>query len=158
MNTAKNTDAVTVTATATVAKKSQKGKWGHVGAPPKTVKLPRGNFTMHKVYELNPTVCKLTCRKDVLSRVEGFRFTGTGKDKRKVKVPVTLELTGLVPQPDGKVGRPSFKFGPKVANAKPVAKAKSVPVANVTATAPAAAELTPTPAVNTPVTTEAVGS
>ena len=149
------------------APKSQKGKRGNqVGAPPKVVKLPRGNFTMDKVYALNPSICELTCRKDVTSRVVGFRVDGNGES---IKVPKTLKVVGTVPQPDGKVGRPSFKYGlvgvkvaqPTKSKTAKTVKTKSVPIATVTAkTATVPVVITPkvtTPAVTTPaVTTPAV--
>ena len=150
--------SVTV-AVAKTAPKSQKGKRGNqVGAPPKLVKLPRGNFTMDKVYALNPSICQLTCRKDVTSRVVGFRVAGTGKSKKNVKVAKSLKIVGKVPQPDGKVGRPSFKYGLVTASvtktAKPV-KTKSVPIANVTAK-PVTVPVVITPAVTTPAVTTPV--
>ena len=120
--------------------KSQKGKRnGQVGAPPKDVKFPRGKFIVDKAEALNPDVCELTVRKRVMAAVKGFYFTGTGDKKRKVIVPKTLKIVGKVPQPDGKVGRPAFLFGP--AEVKPKAtkltapkQPKSVPVTNVAST------------------------
>lgn len=144
------TATVTVTVT---APKSQKGKRGNqVGAPPKLVKLPRGNFTMDKVYALNRTICQLTCRKDVTSRVVGFRVTGTGKNKSNVKVPKTLKIVGKVQQPDGKVGRPSFKYGLVSVKVAQPTKSKTVPIASVTAKpASVTVPVVITPAVTTPV-------
>jgi hypothetical protein len=109
-----------------VVRKSQKGTWGKVGAPTLTVKLPPGkSFTMKKAVEHNPGMCALTVIKDINSRLNGFKFTGLGKAKRKVKVPVTLSLGEKIPQPDGKVGRPSYRFV-KLAVAKPAPAPKAV--------------------------------
>lgn len=109
-------------------RKSQKGTWGKVGAPTLAVKLPPGkSFTMKKACEHNPTVCNLTVIKFVNACLNGFKFTGLGKAKRKVKVPVTLALGEKIPQPDGKVGRPSYRFVKlAVAKATPAPKAPKV--------------------------------
>jgi len=147
-----------------MAKKSQKGTYGKVGAPPKDVKIPAGSFTMKRAIKLNKgRVCELTVRKRVNAAINGFYFTGTGKNKKKVSVPVTHKLGEPIPQPKGGVGRPEFRIvsvdntkvtKPVVRKVKKPAVAKSTPV--VTVTAPVAVA-TPAPVVSTPqVTTPAV--
>lgn len=75
-------------------KKSLRGKWGKVGAPPKSVKWPKGKFTMDRLFELNKNQCKLTLRHKVVKMVEN------------------KELTALEPQkqPNGAAGRPKSVF------------------------------------------------
>jgi hypothetical protein len=106
--------------------KSQKGKWGHVGAPPKTVKFPTRPFTMEVAYKLNKCAdggpCKLTVRKRVTAAVVGFYVS----NKVKVTVPKTLTKGEPIPQPNGKVGRPKFRFVPLNMVAK-VAKVPKTP-------------------------------
>jgi hypothetical protein len=101
----------TTKTTATVpARKSQKGKWGKVGAPPKTIKYPRGAFTIKQLVALNPGVCELTLRNTVTNTVRGFKLV----DGVKVEVPVTLVK---LPKNAVKetVGRPNFRFMSKAA-------------------------------------------
>ena len=152
------------------ARKSQKGTWGKVGAPTLAVKLPPGkSFTMKKAVAHNPTVCALTVIKFVNACLNGFKITGLGKAKRKVKVPVTLALGEKIPQPDGKVGRPSYRFvklavakattAPKVTKPKAVkpsvqvVKVSSTPLPVVSPVVNTPAVVTPTPAVAAPVAT-----
>jgi hypothetical protein len=119
---------------------SQKGKWGHVGAPPKNVKYPRNRFTVARAVELNEGVCELTIRKRIKSDVKAGKL-------------VTLPV---IKQAGGAVGRPKFCFQLKELVGKvtpvkltktPVTKVKVVSVASVTPTTP----VIPTPAVTTPV-------
>lgn len=136
--------------------KSQKGKYGKVGAPPKSVKYPRNRFTVERAVEFNPNVCALTVRNRI---------------KDDVKAGMLVELDP-VRQPKGGVGRPKFTYCQKAlagnyakpATVKPAktVKAKKVktpktpastPVVSVTtpdvtpAPAPMTPEVTPTPAV-----------
>jgi hypothetical protein len=136
-----------------------------VGAPQKPVRLPQGSFTVDKAIALNTDsktgklkVCKLTIRKRITAALKGFYMTGTKKagNLRKIKVPITHKLGEPIPQPNGKVGRPSYRIVPvntpvkatKPAPAKKVTK--TAPVVNVTAPAPTP-DVVPTPAVTTPV-------
>ena len=59
--------ATVVPVTAKSVRKSLKGEWGKVGAPPKEVKYPRGAFTITQLVALNPGVCELTLRNRVFS-------------------------------------------------------------------------------------------
>jgi hypothetical protein len=115
---------------------SQKGKYGKVGAPPKTVRIPTGSFTIERAIALNTDsktgklkVCKLTIRKRVAAAINGFYWTGSKKagNLRKVKVPKTHKLGDSIPQPNGGVGRPSYRIIPVDQPVK-----KSAPVVNVT--------------------------
>ena len=143
-----------------MAKKSQKGTYGKVGAPPKDVRIPAGSFTMERAVKLNVgRACELTVRKRVNAAINGFYFTGTGKDKKKVTVPVTHKLGEPIPQPKGGVGRPSYRIVPldtKVAKtvapkAKKPTVVKSTPVVNVEV--PATVAITPEPVATPQVTT-----
>lgn len=122
--------------------KSLKGKWGHVGAPPKNVKYPRTRFTVERAVALNEGVCELTIRKRIKADVKAGKL-------------VTLPV---IPQAGGAVGRPKFAFQLKELATKnkpakttrtPRKTATVVTVAPQTPTAP----VTPTPAVTTPVAT-----
>ena len=73
---------------------SQKGKWGHVGAPPKNVKYPRTRFTVAKAVTLNEGVCELTIRKRIKADVKAGKL-------------VTLPV---IKQAGGAVGRPKSAF------------------------------------------------
>jgi hypothetical protein len=99
-----------VVATAKPARKSQKGKWGKVGAPPKAIKYPRGSYTIKQLVELNPQVCELTLRNTVTNAVRGFKMV----DGAKVNVEVTIVK---LPKNASKetVGRPNFRFISKAA-------------------------------------------
>lgn len=89
-NKNKNTKSKSVKPT----RRSQKGKWGNVGAPPKTVSWPKGAFTMASLFSRNKTQCELTLRTKV---------------EKGVKTGVIL---ALIPkkQSGGGVGRPKSVF------------------------------------------------
>ncbi len=131
--------------------KSLKGNWGHVGAPPKAIKLPTVVFTVERAIKLNPNVCELTVRKFVTKCLEAG----------------VLKKGDPIPQPKGGVGRPKFRFEPtgkelpaklvktpKVTANKPVTADKTVTVkptkaktAKATpASAPIVSVVTPAPA------------
>lgn len=120
--------------------KSLKGKWGHVGAPPKPLKAyPRTRFTIAQIVARNESVCELTIRKRIKADVKAGKL-------------VTLPV---IPQAGGAVGRPKFAFQLKelATKSKPAKTTrtprKTATVATVTIPAP----VTPitTPAVTTPV-------
>jgi hypothetical protein len=107
-------------------RKSLKGKYGKVGAPPKTFTFPKGKFTMKQLFEANPDSCELTLRNKVAKLVEAGKLV-FGKPLK---------------QPDGHVGRPqsTFKrvFGKGAVVATKGRKAHSTAVAPATvAVAPA---------------------
>jgi hypothetical protein len=91
-------------------RKSQKGKWGKVGAPPKPIKYPRGSYTIAQLVALNPQVCELTLRNTVTNAVRGFKMV----NKQKVEIPVTIVR---LPKNAVKetVGRPNYRFISKAA-------------------------------------------
>ncbi len=131
-----------VVATAPVEKpsrKSQKGKWGKVGAPPKLIKYPRGAFTITQLVALNPEVCELTLRNTVTNNVRGFKIVKTANGPVKVEVPVTL--VKLPKNADKEtVGRPNFRFMSKAAFDANQKNLKAKPVK--TPVAPVAPEVT----------------
>ena len=69
-------------------RRSLKGKWGKVGAPPKATKFPKGAFTMETLVNLNKNQCKLS----LYNKVDVKLADGTlialkaRKQKRDVKV------------------------------------------------------------------------
>jgi hypothetical protein len=75
-------------------KKSLKGKWGHVGAPPKKTKFPKTPFTMAVLFGRNKNQCELSLR----NKVDALLSAG--------------ELVSLKPrkQAGGAVGRPKAVF------------------------------------------------
>lgn len=96
-----NSNGSDVTPATVSSRKSQKGKWGLVGAPPKEIKYPRGSFTIKEVAQLNPTICELTIRKRI-----DLALTGKATPAL-VKLAKNLET--------GTVGRPGFRFMSKAA-------------------------------------------
>jgi hypothetical protein len=76
------------------SRKSLKGKWGKVGAPPKNIKFPARPFTMKQLFAKNAGACELTIRGRVAARLADR--TVTQLDPRK--------------QPKHGVGRPSDLF------------------------------------------------
>lgn len=141
-----------------MARKSLKGKWGNVGAPPKNVRYPRTQFTVETAVKFNESdPCELTIRKRIKDDLKAGKLVKVGER----------------PQPKGGVGRPSAVYALKEVAAKLKTKTPktsapkavkvkasksapaSVPVTTVTAT-PAASPATPEPTVNpaaTPVVT-----
>jgi len=75
-------------------RRSQKGKWGHIGAPPKNTSFPKGTFTMATLFTRNKNQCELSLRTKV---------------EKGVKAGLIL---ALIPkkQPAGGVGRPKSVF------------------------------------------------
>lgn len=123
--------------------KSLKGKWGHVGAPPKKVKYPNTRFTIERAVKLNPGVCELTVRKRISADLESG----------------ALVQAEVIHQPKKGVGRPKFtfirkEFAGKVKTA-PKGTRKTVRKATTPAATPVATVTTPVvtkPTVVTPVT------
>lgn len=112
-------------------RKSQKGKWGKVGAPPKPIKYPRGAYTISQLVALNPQVCELTLRNTVTNAVRGYKMV----KGVKVEVPVTIVK---LPKNFTKetVGRPNYRFMSKAAYDSTQANLrarKTAPVVPVTA-------------------------
>ncbi len=50
-------------------RKSLKGKWGHVGAPPKKTSWPSAPFTMEGLFKRNKNQCELSLRNKVDDRL-----------------------------------------------------------------------------------------
>jgi hypothetical protein len=115
--------------------KSQKGEWGHIGAPPKKTNWPKRPFTMATLFSRNEHQCELSLRNKVDAGVKD----GT-----------ILELQSKK-QAHGAVGRPKSVFVLKenydkstmtLATAK-VKKTKVAPVSTPVAAAPASVAVAP---------------
>jgi hypothetical protein len=76
------------------SRRSQKGKWGHIGAPPKNTRWPKRPFTMATLFARNSHQCELSLR----NKVEAGVIDGS-----------ILELKSKK-QPHGNVGRPKSVF------------------------------------------------
>jgi hypothetical protein len=74
--------------------KSLKGKWGHIGAPPKNTNWPARPFTTEQLFARNEHQCELSLRNKVNEGVEAGNIL--------VLMPI--------PQPGGAVGRPKARF------------------------------------------------
>lgn len=117
------TDVTPVTSTVpavstAIAHKSQKGKWGKVGAPPKPIKYPRGSFTINQLVALNTGVCELTLRNRVIDASRGYKVVTKTVEGKKVKtnVPVPQTLIRLPKNLEKEtVGRPNFRYMSKAA-------------------------------------------
>jgi hypothetical protein len=99
-------------------RKSMKGKWGKVGAPPKPIKYPRGSFTIAALHALNPEVCELTLRNRVIDSTRGYKVVTKIVDGKRVKtqVPVPQTLVRLDKNSEkDTVGRPNFRYMSKAA-------------------------------------------
>ena len=75
-------------------RRSLKGKWGHIGAPPKNTRWPSRPFTMATLFARNSHQCELSLR----NKVDAGLASG--------------EIVALQPkkQPHGNVGRPKSVF------------------------------------------------
>jgi len=146
------------------SRRSKKGKWGHIGAPPKTTRWPKRPFTMATLFARNSHQCELSLRNKVEAGVNGGSI---------------LELKSKK-QPHGNVGRPKSVFVLKANYDKATMtladktikaprtsrKAKTTPAASVAAVpaapavAPAAVPVTAAPvgASDTPAPAPAVES
>jgi hypothetical protein len=83
-------------------RKSMKGEWGKVGAPPKKTKFPTRPFTLERLFDMNSTgpnaQCPLSLRNKVLAARTEKNGTGT-----------IFELVGQK-QAHGAVGRPMSRW------------------------------------------------
>jgi hypothetical protein len=75
-------------------RRSLKGKWGHIGAPPKNTRWPKRPFTMATLFARNSHQCELSLRNKVEAGVNDGSI---------------LELKAKK-QPHGNVGRPKSVF------------------------------------------------
>ena len=117
------------------ARKSMKGIWGHKGAPPKTMKCPKGPFTYERLFAINVDTtgkdrkkcCEVTLRAKVLKQLINLP-DGTTNGAGDIYQLVSKK------QPRGKVGRPIDLFCMKsdydgrAMTLKPVKQAKAVRV------------------------------
>jgi hypothetical protein len=79
-------------------RRSLKGKWGNVGAPPKTVNWPRTSFTMKALFSRNSKGGNAQCELSLRNKVDAEVAAGN--------------VLALLPkkQAGGKVGRPKSMF------------------------------------------------
>jgi hypothetical protein len=75
-------------------RKSMKGKWGHVGAPPKKTSWPTVPFTMETLFKRNKNQCELSLRNKVDDRIADESLIKLNPRKQK----------------GGAVGRPKSVF------------------------------------------------
>lgn len=80
------------------ARKSLKGVWGKVGAPPKKTNWPSRPFTMATLFARNAGQCELSLRNKVTDGRTAKNGTGTIYELLPIK------------QPGGNVGRPKSRF------------------------------------------------
>ena len=144
-------------------RRSQKGKWGSVGAPPKKTNWPNRPFTYKQLFENNSDQCELSIRQ----KVKDYGLNGGQSEVGKCDyVPALVQLES-VRQPGKSVGRPSERFvvkehfdaskmtvfgstpkessAPKVKKSKK-AKTETVTTVTVTEAVPATAPVNDTPA------------
>lgn len=76
------------------SRKSMKGKWGRVGAPPKSTSFPKGAFTMETLFGRNKNQCELSLRTKVDAGLAAGEIIALKTRK----------------QAGGKVGRPKAVF------------------------------------------------
>jgi enoyl-[acyl-carrier-protein] reductase (NADH) len=124
------------------ARKSRKGYWGKVGAPPKDIKFPRGSYTVKELKAANPEICDLTLRNYVTAHTCGYRDVKKLVEGKKVTVRLPVEVTIVKLAKNAvkdTVGRPNYRYMSKAAfeaSAKSLAKAATTKRVKVTATAP----------------------
>jgi hypothetical protein len=151
------------------ARKSLKGLWHHKGAPPKSVRWPKGPFDYERLFAMNMDPkgkdqrksCELTLRTKVAKEL--INPSPTKKNPNPVANPNgTLYQLPSKKQPHGKVGRPIDIFCLKAdfdratmalkagntaktirVKAPPVAVATVVPVTTATAAIPAPTDAQP---------------
>jgi hypothetical protein len=130
-------------------RRSLKGKWGKVGAPPKATRFPRGAFTMESLFTLNKNQCELSLRNKVDAKLADGSLIALKTRKQK----------------GGKVGRPKAVFVLKDnfnkdnherADVKPKAtKTRTVVTVSPTPVAPTAPPVETVATVEAPVPTPA---
>lgn len=158
------------------SRKSLKGKWNHIGAPPKSTKWPTRPFTMEQLFERNSKGANGQCELSLRNKVDARIAAGELIELKSKK------------QPHGAVGRPKAVFvlatkfdaskmekadkkaktpkatkkstvavvtpAPATAPA-PAAPVTATPVASSAAPAPETTPAAPAPAVSAPVASEA---
>jgi hypothetical protein len=127
-------------------RKSLKGKWGKVGAPPKKVKFPTRPFTMKQLFARNPGPCELTIRDRVESLINAGTITQLDPRKQPKKgVGRPSDLFVLTEHLNGRT--PLVKSTVQVVSTPAPVTPEAVPVTNTeTVTATPAPEVTATPA------------
>ena len=148
-----NTNTNTTKSKTIRARRSLRGKWGKVGAPPKSTAFPRGAFTMSSLFTLNKNQCHLSLRNKVDTKLADGSLIALKPRK----------------QAGGKVGRPKAvyvlkenfdaktheKADVKTKTAKTVKAKRTVTVtaaSTVAPTAPPVPEASVAPATSEPVT------
>ncbi len=79
-------------------RKSQRGKWGHLGAPPKATKWPSYAFTMAQLFRNNSTGPNAQCQLSLRNKVTEDLTNGS-----------LIELAAIK-QPKHAAGRPKSRF------------------------------------------------
>jgi hypothetical protein len=80
------------------SRKSLKGKWNHIGAPPKSTKWPTRPFTMEQLFERNSKGANGQCELSLRNKVDARIAAGELIELKSKK------------QPHGAVGRPKAVF------------------------------------------------
>ena len=110
-------------------RKSLKGNWGKVGAPPKNTKIPSRPFTMERLFTMNAKGPHSQCQLSLRNKVNVGLADGT--------------IVALKPckQPHGAVGRPKSVFVLKANFDPSTMELAAGQVTTVTVAAPAVAAL-----------------
>jgi hypothetical protein len=136
------------------SRKSLKGKWNHIGAPPKNTRWPGRPFTTKQLFERNSKGANAQCELSLRNKVDALVATGEIVELKSKK------------QPHGAVGRPMSVFvlaskfdASKMEKADKKAKtpkaAKKSTVVAVVAPTPATAPASVAPATTAPVASSA---
>ena len=152
-------------------RKSLKGKWNHIGAPPKSTKWPARPFTMEKLFAVNSkgpnAQCQLSLRNKVDERVAAGELIelkskkqahgGVGRPKAVFVLATNFDAAKME-KADKKAKTPKAKK-PTVAVVTPTpatapAPVVAAPVASSAAPAPVETVAAPAPAVTAPVVSE----
>ena len=152
------------------SRKSQKGKWGHIGAPPKTTRWPSRPFTMATLFSRNSHQCELSLRNKVEAGVKAGEILALQPKKQaggavgrpksvfvlKANYDKTMTLTdGKAKTPKARKTKVTVAAAPAPVAVAPAAPAPvaPAPVATSATPAPAPAVESPAPASTAPVST-----
>ena len=132
------------------SRKSLKGKWNHIGAPPKNTRWPGRPFTMEQLFERNSKGPNAQCELSLRNKVDALVATGELIELKSKK------------QPHGAVGRPKAVFvlkskfdASKMEKADKKAKTAKKSTVAVVAPTPATAPAPAAPVTATPVASSA---
>jgi hypothetical protein len=135
------------------SRRSQKGKWGHIGAPPKTTRWPSRPFTMATLFSRNSHQCELSLRNKVEAGVKAGEILAlqpkkqaggaVGRPKSVFVLKANYDKNTMT-LADGKAKTPKARKTKVTVAAAPVAVAPAAPAS--VAPAPVATSATPAPA------------